>query len=83
VLLPVWSCHSSLCLRQNGRNTNEHKGKTDWKSNERFGFNIELVGDEFFSLPHKSLSGIFPVSRIFDCQQQMATELRSLQYAGI
>ncbi len=39
VLLPVWSCHSSLCLRQNGCNTHEHKGKTDWKSNDRFGFN--------------------------------------------
>ncbi len=39
VLLPVWSCHSSLCLRQNACNTHEHKGKTDWKANDRFGLN--------------------------------------------
>ncbi len=58
VLLPVWSCHSTPCLRQNGCNTHEHKGKTDWKSNDRFGFSRKLTTVSGCSLspPHRVLT---------------------------
>ncbi len=49
VLLPVRSLHSSLCFRQNCCNTNEYKGKTDWKSNDRFGLKQDLL-DSLVSL---------------------------------